>query len=130
MKNNAKIEEIVARYQLELLLLFGSRASDKTHKDSDFDVGYLSKTDLTLTDESRLIIDLAPVFGSENIDLVNLKAAPPLLLYAATSEAKILFAKDDLIFPSLRAYAFKIYIESQPLYKLKEERLLEKLKIK
>ena len=125
-KKQAK--KIAKKYGLELLLLFGSQASGKTYKGSDFDVAYLSKKELGLEKEAELIIELAPLFGSENIDLVNLKKAPPLLFYAITANCRVIYQKNALIFPALRAYAFKKYVETKPLYEEKFRRLQEKIK--
>lgn len=121
------IQKIVKKYALDLLLLFGSRAVGTAHGKSDFDIAYLSRKNLTLQMEANLINGLTPVFKSENIDLVNLKMANPLLFYAIFQNCQTLYAKDDLIFPRQRAYAFKQYIETKPLYELKFKRLKEKI---
>jgi len=121
-------EKIAKNYSLELILLFGSRASKKNYKGSDFDIAYLSKRDLDLEEESKLIVELAPVFKSENIDLVNLKKAPPLLFYAIFKNCRIIYEKEPLIFHSLRAYAFKKYVETKPLYEEKFKRVQEAIK--
>lgn len=122
------IDKISQKYYLELLLLFGSQVSGKISKESDFDVAYLSGQDLGLTDEANLIVEIAPIFKSENIDLVNLKKASPLLLYAITRNCQVLFEKNPLNFASLRAYAFKKYIETKPLYEQKFKRSREIIK--
>ncbi len=111
-----------------MILLFGSRITGQIYKGSDFDVAYLSKKGLNLEDEAKLIIDLSLIFKSENIDLVNLKKASPLLFYAIFKNCQVVYESDPLIFHSLRAYAFKKYIETKPLYYDKFERLKKKLK--
>lgn len=126
-KDKKLLKKIAQKYFLELLLLFGSQASKIIHKESDFDVAYLNERDLTLEEEAELIIRLSPIFKSENIDLVNLKKAPPLLFYAIFENCEILYEKEPLIFANLRAYAFKKYIETKPLYKIKFQRLQEKI---
>jgi predicted nucleotidyltransferase len=127
-KEKRLLRTIAQKYQLELILLFGSRASKKNYKESDFDIAYLSKRDLNLNEEAKLIIELSPIFKSENIDLVNLKKAPPLLFYAITKESRGLFESKPFAFASLRAYAFKKYIETKLLYEEKFKRLKEKIK--
>jgi len=122
------VKKIAQRYKLELILLFGSRISGKAYKGSDFDIAYLSKKDLTLDEEAKLIIELSPIFKSENIDLVNLKKAPPLLFYAITKDCQVFYEKGSLIFPMLRAYAFKKYIETKPLYIAKFRALQKEIK--
>ena len=127
-KEKKLLKKVAKEYSLLLILLFGSRASKENYKGSDFDIAYLSKRDLNLKEESKLIIELAPVFKSENIDLVNLKKSPPLLFYAIFRNCQIIYEKKPLIFPSLRAYAFKKYVETKPLYEEKFRRAQEVIK--
>ena len=126
-KEKALIEKVAQKYLLELVLLFGSRVQRKIHRESDFDIAYLSKKLLDLEKEAKLIIELSPIFKSENIDLVNLKKAPPLLFYAITKNCKVLYEKTPLLFANLRAYSFKKYIETKPFYEEKFKRLKEKI---
>jgi len=128
-KQKQQIRKIAQKYDLELILLFGSRVEGKIHKESDFDVAYSSSRDLGLMEEAQLIVDLAPVFQSENIDLANLKKVNPLLLYGIIKDCRILYEKKALAFASLRAYAFKKYVETKPLYEEKYKRLQETVKM-
>lgn len=124
-----KISAIADKYDLRLLLLFGSRVESKQlHKESDFDVAYLSCRKLDIMEEAQMIVDLAPYFHSENIDLVNLKNAPPLLYYAVFDKCRVLYQEDALLFPSLRVYAFRKFIEAKPFYEMKAQRLRERIK--
>jgi len=121
-----KIEQIAQKYSLEMLLLFGSQISGKTHKESDYDIAYLSEMDFSIEDEGRLIIDLLPIVEGRDeriINLVNIKKTTPLILYAMTAHAQILYEKDTVTFAQLRAYAFKKYIEMKPMYKERERRM-------
>jgi len=124
-----KLEKLAAKYELELLVLFGSAVTGKTHKESDADVAYLSKKPLTLREESEMSVALQPILKNRTIDLVNIRMAPPLLLYAITDHGKILYQSDPLVFYELRAYAFKRYIEAEPLFELKKQRLKALLNI-
>ena len=125
--NNSLIEELSNKYHLELLLLFGSRADGSHHEKSDYDVAYLSSEKLDLKSEARLIVDLAPIFRSEQIDLINLKTAPPLLYYAIFRKNKVIYEKEPLLFASLRVYAFKKYVEAKPLFEERHRRLQKSL---
>jgi len=124
-----KLEKLAAKYELELLVLFGSAVTGKTHKESDADVAYLSKKPLTLREESEMSVALQPILKNRTIDLVNIRMAPPLLLYAITDHGKVLYQSDPLVFYELRAYAFKRYIEAEPLSELKKQRLKALLNI-
>lgn len=124
------IDKLAQKYSLELILLFGSQVTGKTHKESDFDIAYSSKRRLSIKEESELIIGLMSVVNITDerlINLVNIKTTSPLLFYAITSNCQILFSKDDLIFPTMRAYAFKKFVETKPLYDLKRDRLKNSL---
>jgi predicted nucleotidyltransferase len=125
-----KFKNLAQKYSLELLLLFGSRVSGKTHQESDYDIAYLSKRKFSLDKQGRLIMDLLPLLGEYDerlINLVNIKKASPLLLYTMTTNSLVLFEKKPASFACLRAYAFKKYIETKPLYKEKAERLQKEL---
>lgn len=129
-KQHNLLKDIANKYSLELLLLFGSRVTGRIHKESDYDIGYISSQKLTLDTEGQLIIDLLPVFGvidERLINLVNIRKAPPLLLYAMTGQCQVLFERKPPAFAVLRALAFKKYIETQPLYHEKERRLKERI---
>ena len=128
IKQKQLMDKVVHKYSLELVLFFGSRISGEIHKQSDFDIAYLSKKDLKLTEEAKLVCDLMPIFKSEKIDLVNLKKASPLLLFTITNDCQVLYQKNLLLFPSLRVYAFKRYIETKPLYGEKFKRLRKRIK--
>jgi len=128
-KEDKVIDNIAAKYDLRLLLLFGSRVDGKNlHKESDFDVAYLSRRQLDLMEEARMMTEMAPYFHSENIDLVNLRNASPLLYYAVFDKCRVLFQEDELLFPTLRIYAFRKFVEMQPIYELKRQRLRERAK--
>lgn len=130
LKEKNELARIARKYSLTLVLLFGSRVIDKKflHQESDFDVAYLSSRPLNLEEESRLIVDLAPIFRSENVDLVNLKKAPPLLFYAVFNRCQVLYERNSFVFALQRVYAFKKYIETKPLYEERFRRLEREIK--
>lgn len=111
------IESIARKYDIDLFVLFGSRAIGRAHAQSDTDIAYRSRLPLPLDREARLILDLSAVFGTEDIDLVNLSAAPPLLYYAIFKDGTPLYEREPLTFASYAAYAFKRYIEAKPLFR-------------
>jgi predicted nucleotidyltransferase len=126
-KIEEKVKEIAQKYGLSFVALFGSQATGKTHQKSDIDIAYLSEADLNLERESSLIFDLSAIFRNENIDLLNLKNAKPLLYYGVFKNCRVIFEKTPLIFQTLRAYAFKKYVETKPLYEERFKRLEAKI---
>lgn len=125
-KKKRLIEEMSQEYSLELLVLFGSQVTGKTHKESDYDIGYLSSRKLSIEDEGRMINALLPVvdqYDERIVNLVNVKKAPPLLLYSLTSQAQVLFESEPTRFARLRAFAYKQYVETKPMREEKYRRM-------
>ena len=125
-KKEEQVIKIAQKYDLSLLFLFGSQVSGQTHKESDFDFGYIASRGLSIEEEGRLIGELMPVAEVNDeraINLVDFKRACPLLLYSALNSAQLLYEKEKDAFANLQNYAFKIYIETLPLFKLKAERM-------
>lgn len=121
------LKKIAEKYNLEALMLFGSRAQDMPlHQESDFDIAYIAKKPLDLMDEARLITDLMQYFKSEKIDLLNLKNASPLLRYNVFKNYKTIYKKENFSLAPLEAYAFKQHIELRPLYQIRSEYLRRK----
>ncbi|MEK7480790.1 MAG: nucleotidyltransferase domain-containing protein [Patescibacteria group bacterium] len=118
-----RIVAIAEKYQLSLVLLFGSQATGKTHKQSDYDVAYLSERPLALMEESSLIVDLMPVFQTLTVDLVNLHNASPLLLKKIAERCMMLYEKERHLFAQFRIYAYKRYMEAQRLFRMRDQQL-------
>lgn len=115
----SKIEKLAEKYNLSLVLLFGSRATGRIHAHSDFDVAYLSRKPLDLMDEARLVRDLMPIFRSDKVDLVNLKKAPPLLMKRIFDQHQVLSCADKAQHFAYQMYAMRRYIEAKPLFELR-----------
>jgi len=129
-KNFSTINKIAKKYDLDLILLFGSQLRKKKylHQESDFDIAYLNRKDLNLADEAKLICDLMPIFKSERIDLVNLKRATPLLMKQIFENHKVLFCRNLKIYYQYKIYAERRYVEAKPLFQLTEELIKSFLK--
>jgi len=127
-KQTQKINEVAKKYRLKLILLFGSRVDGKIHKESDFDVAYLPSKKLSYNDEIDINFQFTNIFKHDRVDTVDMRKAPPLLLFGIFRECMILFAEDNLIFPTYRAYAFKKYIEAKPALEIRFKKLNERIK--
>lgn len=95
MRTKLDIHEIARKYDIELLLIFGSYSNGRSNARSDIDIAFLSAKDLKVEEELELLKDLIYYFGRDNIDLVNLRKATPLLLYEIASNSKVLYERDD-----------------------------------
>ena len=126
-KQKQKIQEVAKKYGLKLILLFGSQVTGKIHKESDFDIAYLPKKNLSYDDKIDINFQFTLIFPQERyrVDTVNIKKVKPLLLYGIFRKCQVLYAQDDLIFPTYRVYAFRKYMEIKPFL---EKQFKNKLK--
>src|SRR5438477_3718627 len=94
----AQLIELFHKHPVLLAYLFGSQVTERTHEESDVDVAVLLKESLTadqrLQERLALLNDLCSVFNNDNVDLVILNDATPLLAYEALRGGKLLFCAD------------------------------------
>jgi predicted nucleotidyltransferase len=74
---------------------FGSRARGVPGPESDVDVAVLLEHPLSLGDELRLRAEVVEELRRDDVDLVVLNQAPPLLRWEVVSAGRRLFARDD-----------------------------------
>ena len=121
-KIKPQIKELAEKYGLDLVMLFGSQVTGKTHKESDFDIAYLSDKKLSFEDEGRMIIDLAPIIGARDerlVNLSNIRQAGALLLKEIFDKHRVLFCADQNIYDSYKIFAVKNFLENRPLFDLR-----------
>lgn len=118
-KQKTRIDELAKKYHLKMILLFGSRASGKIHKESDYDVAYLPSGNLEFDEETDINLQFIGIFSHDRIDTVDMRKASPLLSYAIFTNCQILFAEDNLIFYRYRAYTAKQFADAKDFYEHK-----------
>lgn len=122
-KIKPQIKQLAEKYSLNLVILFGSQVKGKTHKESDYDVAYLSDKKLSFEDEGKIIIELAPIVGARDerlVNLSNIKKAGALLLKEIFDKHQVLFCADRNIYDSYKIFSVKNFIESRPLFDLRD----------
>ncbi len=107
---------------VDLIVLFGSRANDSNHQDSDFDIAYRSKN--PLQSDLDIFQMVMKYVGSENLHILNLRDIKPLTLYEIMRNCKVLYAENMMDFYEMRVYSFRRFEdEVKPLFKIKFDRL-------
>lgn len=122
-KIKPQIKELAEKYGLSLVMLFGSQVSGKIHKESDYDVAYLSDKKLSFEDEGKIIIELAQIIGARDerlVNLSNIRQAGALLLKEIFDKHQVLFCADRNVYDSYRIFAIKNFIENRPLFDLRD----------
>ena len=122
-KIKPQIKNLAEKYSLDLVILFGSQASGRTHKESDYDVAYLSNKELSFKDEGQIIIELAKIIGIRDerlVNLSNIKKAGALLLKEIFDKHLVLFCANRAAYDSYKIFSLKNFIESRPLFDLRD----------
>jgi predicted nucleotidyltransferase len=117
------LSNIATRFDLALIILFGSSVSERLHVKSDIDIAvYLSKEKPNLKEYSELVEAFHEVFScKENeIDLSFINHADPLFLKKILEKCQLLYGSSSK-FRQLKIYAFKRYQDHKRYFKMEEE---------
>ncbi len=119
----------------ELVYLFGSQAGGKTWAESDVDLAVLLGPEVSSQQygkiRAQLIGDLMSVFESNNVDVVILNDAPPLLTYEGVIRGgRLLFEKDRLARIRFEVRAFQEYVDTAPLREIQNRYLKEAIRVR
>jgi predicted nucleotidyltransferase len=124
-----KLEDIIAQYDISLLLIFGSYNTGRFTKNSDIDIGYLSKRNLSIEEEMELLKDMVIYFKHHDIDLVNLIKADPLLAFQIACNSKVVHEENNsYILFKMKASA--MYADTEHLRILRRKFLEKQIKFK
>lgn len=123
-----KLAEVAREYGIALFVLFGSQARGDARKKSDVDLAYSSLKPLSLQKENEMAVELHKLFRTTHLDIVNLSAAPPLLLQRVTNGGVPLFEAKPSLFNELYLYANKVCREARPLFELRRRYVLHKVR--
>lgn len=115
-----KLGKICRRHNILALYLFGSHASGLADRISDVDLGVVFPRGTNLSNTmklySDLFLDFSGIFGTEDLDIVFLQKAGPILadnairgklLYSSDDEARMEF--EDYVL--MRALDFRPWVE-------------------
>jgi uncharacterized protein len=97
---------------LQLLLLFGSLATGKGHGRSDVDVGFLFDGPVDILDLTNKV---TRILGSDNVEVVDLRRASPLLRFAAARKGIVLYERDPGLFSRFYSLSYRMYVDTKKL---------------
>jgi uncharacterized protein len=108
------LPEVCRDFDLALVVLYGSRATGHARPDSDSDVGVMRRSGLVPSEQFLdLALKLEEATGLLNIDLVDLRRAPPLLKHSAGTHGRALFEDEPGRFNLFKVYAWKLWLDDQ-----------------
>ena len=126
MKEITIPEKTIKKYNIKLLVLFGSTGTDFERKDSDLDLGYLCRDMLDRDNELSLLQDLMAYYRYSCIDLVNLRKATPGLKLEIARNGRLLFgAEEDFL--DFQLYAARVFADTKFLRRARKSCLEERM---
>jgi len=125
--NLSKIKDvgknIATKYGLQLLILFGSQATGKVHKDSDIDIGFISNHHYGPLEKARIQLDYEQSTGLGPIELVDLKLMPPLLQRYVSLEGVLIYEQESMDFAKRQILGIKLAMEARSLLDMRSATL-------
>lgn len=97
---------------LRLIVLFGSAVSGKMHKKSDIDLAFLFDKPVDILALTNRVIRL---LHTDNIDVVDLRRASPLLKFSAVKSGMLLYEREPGMFNEFYSLAFRMYVDTRKL---------------
>jgi predicted nucleotidyltransferase len=106
-----KLQALIKKHHIALLLLFGSRATGRYSPDSDLDLGVLFNSDAY--DQVAVRSDLLRVFPGYDIDLVVLNHSDAVLNFEIISNYQLLYSVNQERFINFYVNTVKQYHDIQ-----------------
>ena len=111
-----ELRKIAKKFKLELILLFGSFVSQKSHKESDLDIAILSRRGVSFLDLHSAFLK---IFPGQQIDLTFINEADPLLLKEISDNYLLLYGSKRN-FLKFKLNSFFRYQDYRPFFALEK----------
>jgi len=110
-------------------IVFGSAARGDTRPDSDIDVAVLFTREAAERgiNRSELIADIMGVLKRNDVDVVILNRASPLLLHRVVRDGHVVYAANQGALAEFIIRSIQQYEDTKPLRKLQKQRLQQRL---
>ncbi|MEK7727928.1 MAG: nucleotidyltransferase domain-containing protein [candidate division KSB1 bacterium] len=113
---------------IDLMILFGSRATGKTHPGSDIDLALFARANHLREHHVRLYGEMEDLFREE-IDVAILDLdADPVLLMEVYQKGKCLYESEPGLFFEQKIRAYKIFEDTEPLRRFRDQALAQRIK--
>ena len=109
---NARLAPFYADRGLQLVVLFGSMASGKMHKRSDIDLAFLFDAPQDILEFTNRVLRLLRI---DNVDVVDLRRASPLLRMAVVRGGNLLYERSPGLYADYCSLSFRMYADSKKL---------------
>ncbi len=123
------LDETFTRNGVALAYLYGSQARGDAGPLSDVDVAVLFGPDVPADERFdrllRLIGELGSVFHRDDVCVVDLGKAPPLLRHRVYYHGRLLYCADESVRVRFETQTLRDYIDTEPLRRIKYKYVLQ-----
>jgi len=123
------LNEVFESYGVALAYLYGSQARGDAGPLSDVDVAVLFAPNVPEDDRFNrvlhLIGELGSVFHRDDVSVVDLAEASPLLRHRVYYDGQVLYCIDDAVRVRFETTALRDYVDTQPLRRIKHRYVLQ-----
>jgi predicted nucleotidyltransferase len=128
------LNEVFERHGVVLAYLFGSEARGDAGPLSDVDVGVLFGPDVSEDERFqqvlRLMGELGSLFRRNDVYVVDLAKASPLLSHRVYRDGQLLYCLDDTDRVRFETRALRDYVDTEPLRRIKRHYVIKRFKEK
>ncbi|NLA57566.1 MAG: nucleotidyltransferase domain-containing protein [Firmicutes bacterium] len=110
-----QITDIAEKYNLRLLVYFGSYMTESYSEESDIDIAYLAEKPLNTAEKLGLLRELIVTHRKSEVDLVDLQTADPLLRYEIATSGRPFYEREKGLFEQLSLFYIKQIYELKPV---------------
>lgn len=123
------IKELAVKYDLKLVMLFGSASRDTEQKNSDIDIAILGNSNFYEKDYSKFLYDMAKIEDVEKreIEVVPISDRNPILLKNIFDGGIPLYIKNQTEYQKIRNWARFSYEDNAKFFHGREKMIKERL---
>lgn len=113
---------VAAKPEIDAAYVFGSIASGAARPDSDVDIAVLVSNAATAEDLFRYrlktMAELMAILGRDDVDLIVLNEASPLLAHRVLKKGKLIFERSPSARVAFQVRTVNRYLDTQPMRQL------------
>ena len=125
-----RVHELFAHNNVVLAYLYGSLARDESGPLSDVDIALLFAPNLSKQVRFRHVLAMShalkTILQRDDVQIVDLQEAPPLLRHRVYYDGYVLHCPDDAVRVKFETTALRDFVNTAPLRRLKEKYLYQR----
>lgn len=109
--------KLIEEFNIKLIYIFGSYATEKNTPTSDLDIAILLNNDYNPMDKLILLGELTHMFKRDDIDLVILNTATSVLSHQIIKYGKLVYMENEETKVNFEVKVLKVYMDMEPFRK-------------